>query len=328
MQHFNLNNINHLKDAEKHTDIGDGGFGIIELYKCKQMHNNILCNRFFVTKRAKPKPVSIYNSLMKRTSKSSNDKLYYEYDIGISLKHKNIISTFDMDFVNNIIIFEYCPGLDLLEYANKYTSPNTRGLTRLFGQLLDGVGYLHENNIAHLDLKLENVMYNPATDDIKIIDFGEAVVYKDTDGNDDTELEFYGQRGTVQYMPPEMVSNYSFRAPDVDLWCCGVFLYNLYYNKALWEKACISDLRYRIFYHSRIKDILVDTLFPKLDCYTDQETQIINSLFKILLNPDPDERKTINVVKYIFNLISFKTDENEIQHTQNTSRDIENASVG
>jgi serine/threonine protein kinase len=297
MQHFNLDNTDHLNDAILVQNLGDGGCGVLELYQCKQVYKNVVCNKYFVVKRIKP--TYNYYGLKKKESGTSLAKFYQEYNIGILLHHRNIRRTFDIDVDNNSIIFEYCYGLDLLDYANEYKSANTRPLTRLFGKILDAVEYLHTVGVAHLDLKLENVMYDPENDTIKLIDFGEAVLLED-------KTDFIGPRGTLQYMCPEMLEFSTFNPLKADLWCCGVILYNLFYNTALWEKATLKDYRYKVFCTSISKNILNSAIFPKNEHYRYWEMEVIYWLFKILLNPDENKRRNIKVVKSIFNLIDFE----------------------
>jgi len=39
-------------------------------------------------------------------------------------------------------------------------------------QMLMGLAHIHAANIVHCDIKAENVLINPETFDVKIIDFG------------------------------------------------------------------------------------------------------------------------------------------------------------
>lgn len=64
-------------------------------------------------------------------------------------------------------------------------------------ELCGAVKYLHERNIIHRDVKLENVLYNGG--DIKLIDFGFAMVLE---SEDETLNDFCG---TPSYMSPEML---------------------------------------------------------------------------------------------------------------------------
>ena len=58
------------------------------------------------------------------------------------------------------------------------------------------VDYLHSNNVAHRDLKLDNILVGPNME-IKLIDFGFAT---------NQHIHCLNQyRGTVAYMAPEIM---------------------------------------------------------------------------------------------------------------------------
>lgn len=39
-------------------------------------------------------------------------------------------------------------------------------------QIMEALKYLHKNNIIHRDISLDNILYSPECQEIKIIDFG------------------------------------------------------------------------------------------------------------------------------------------------------------
>jgi len=69
---------------------------------------------------------------------------------------------------------------------------------QIYNQIINGMNYLHKNNIIHRDLKLENVVLDN-NKNIKIIDFGFSTI-----STNDTYSNFFC--GTPTYMPPEIVS--------------------------------------------------------------------------------------------------------------------------
>ena len=296
--------INHLKKCVITKFLGDGGFGIVEVYECKQLHNNVICNRSFVVKRIKKK-YGFCNNVKEKYI----DSLYNEYNMGILLDHVNIRKTFDIDTISHSVIFENCPGIDLLDYANLYKLPNTRHLLSYFSQIIEAVRYLHDKSLAHLDIKLENIILNTNTNVIKLVDFGEAVVFKES-GKD---IEFFNTRGTVEYFAPEMVARGKFFADRVDVWCCGVIFYNLFYNIMPWKIASVSDKRYSLYLSSIMKNELDSRVFSNncetCNYYSETEIVIIYKLFKMLLHPKPEKRKSISMIKSIFGLIKFDKDE-------------------
>ena len=77
---------------------------------------------------------------------------------------------------------------------------------------------MHARNISHRDVKPENIIYNPSTGMIKIIDFGFACISKE-------RLRVFC--GTPSYMCPEIVGNQAYSGAAADVWACGVMLYAL-----------------------------------------------------------------------------------------------------
>ena len=275
--------------------IGDGTFGTIYFYKCKNSCLEGDCNRCFVVKKMKIQ--SFWN---KKETRLQIQKFYREYEIGITLFHKNIRKTLAYDNKNNSIIFENCFGMDFLDYANDYSDDNTKPLLKYFNQILDGVCHLHSIGIAHLDLKLENIVLDTHTHIIKLIDFGEAVRFKDD------KTMFEGTRGTIQYMPPEAVAMRPYSAVKTDIWCCGIILYNLFYNIQPWEIANGTDYRYNIFSLEIIKNKLHPAIFPTpKNYYSNNDFKIIKSVFKMLLQCNPLKRKSLNMVKSVFILMDI-----------------------
>lgn len=65
---------------------------------------------------------------------------------------------------------EYCPYLSL---QSSYKSLNNRAeIAHIIKSLLEAVCELHKNGICHRDLKLQNILYERTTGEVKIIDLG------------------------------------------------------------------------------------------------------------------------------------------------------------
>jgi calcium-dependent protein kinase len=88
-------------------------------------------------------------------------------------------------------------------------------------QMLQAVNYLHNHNIVHRDLKLENWMYGAEENDdrLKLIDFGFSRILGCADETLDMPC------GTLHYTSPEVLSRkYNSKA---DIWSLGVIGYML-----------------------------------------------------------------------------------------------------
>ena len=117
-----------------------------------------------------------------------------------------------------MIGYEYFKHQTFFEAFNDYQVKFSEKMVRTyFRQLISGLEYLHNQHIAHLDLKLENIMLNDNFE-LKIIDFDLACHCKDK-----------GQKiisqGTQNYRAPELrdkrVENYQV----CDIYSAGILLF-------------------------------------------------------------------------------------------------------
>uniref|UniRef100_A0A914QV06 Protein kinase domain-containing protein n=1 Tax=Panagrolaimus davidi TaxID=227884 RepID=A0A914QV06_9BILA len=80
------------------------------------------------------------------------------------LRHRNICELFAClgceEFNYLYMVMEYCPNGDLLSYIQKKGPLSDTKGRRWMRALLDAVGYLHKNRIAHRDIKAENACLN------------------------------------------------------------------------------------------------------------------------------------------------------------------------
>lgn len=166
----------------------------------------------------------VIKELSKSKPSFDHNKLLKEINIlKMVKKYKSCITYVNMaeDELNYYIISEYIPYEDLFDY-NEENMLTLRDIKKIFKKICLAVKQLHDNNIAHLDLKLENIIYNRKKNKIILIDFG----YSSLTFEDITE-----HAGTLDYAAPEIFFKEPYDGKKADIWSLGVILYCLITGK-------------------------------------------------------------------------------------------------
>ncbi|ORY62279.1 uncharacterized protein BCR38DRAFT_236386 [Pseudomassariella vexata] len=137
-----------------------------------------------------------------------DQKVENEMKIMQAVQHKNIvqyIEHFDWDLHQFIIIMEYVPEGDLGKLVQDHGAIKEPFVKVMARQLIDALGYLHDNKITHRDVKPDNILIESTRPDfvVKLTDFGLSKMI-------DTEQTFLKTFcGTLLYCAPEVYSEYS-----------------------------------------------------------------------------------------------------------------------
>ena len=137
------------------------------------------------------------------------------------VKHKYIIQLYEiLQTPNHIfIIMEYCEGKDIMDYIlSKNFLPESLAL-KYFQQLINALFYLHSQNIAHRDIKIDNILLD-RNKNLKLIDFGLSTKY-----SDDKLLD--QPCGTIVYSAPEVLDGQPYHGMLADVWSSGIVLYGM-----------------------------------------------------------------------------------------------------
>ncbi|KXS18752.1 kinase-like protein [Gonapodya prolifera JEL478] len=140
------------------------------------------------------------------------------YD-GVFDTENRMFHTF-MERANGIELFDF-----LRERGGKLPEPEVKIIMK---QLLRALDYMHTNRVIHRDIKLDNIIIDPKTLRIMLIDFNLAAFYHPT-------VRLHEPVGCINYSSPQILETAIF--PDrggylaergwSDLWASGVVMYGM-----------------------------------------------------------------------------------------------------
>ena len=136
-----------------------------------------------------------------------------------SLDHPYINKLYDLVVLDDRIhlILEFIEGKDLCEIVEVAALPENL-CRKIFIQVCLAIEYMHEHQIVHRDIKLENIIIDK-TGTTKLIDmgFGNFIAHKNH------LLRTFC--GSPDYAAPELFMGKPYLGPPVDCWSLGVLLF-------------------------------------------------------------------------------------------------------
>jgi serine/threonine-protein kinase len=200
---------------QKHFDIverlGEGGMG--RIYKAYDPS----MDRYVALKVLKPD-----------VPESETTRFHREAVVAANFSHPNLVRVLEVGRSDQFQWFamEYLRGNDIGHVLARRRYISFRVLIDIFSQTLDALEYIHTRNIAHCDIKPENIFITRDAYDrrlviVKLIDFGIA---RDYGG----PLELHTHiTGDPRYMAPEQAVINGRIDHRVDLYALGVTFYEV-----------------------------------------------------------------------------------------------------
>jgi len=138
------------------------------------------------------------------------------------LNHPNIIAIYDTGEDGNIayLAMEYFQGVALNQHAMAENLLPPKWVLELAARAAEALHYAHGQGVVHRDIKPANLMYDAASDQLKITDFGIARL------TDTSRTKTGIILGTPSYMSPEQLSASAVTGKS-DLYSLGITIYQL-----------------------------------------------------------------------------------------------------
>lgn len=258
----------------------------------------------------------------RETHEEYEKKVKSEYTLAKSLHHPNIVETVRLCTNHGRWnhVMEYCAEGDLFNLiSKKYLNKDDREADRLclFKQLVQGINYLHNNGIAHRDIKLENLLIT-SDSKLKITDFGVSEVFS---GSHPGLREAGGQcgvnMGEIRLCAPGICGSEPYIAPEVlaksgpydpralDVWSSAIVMLHLIFGGAIWSRAEVSgnNTNYNSLVrgwdkweakHSGADREITDMDYPHVMAFDNfVKPPALRRVLLQMLNPDPSKRISI-----------------------------------
>ncbi|XP_031228051.1 sperm motility kinase 4A-like isoform X2 [Mastomys coucha] len=160
-----------------------------------------------------------------------------EIDFAKSQYHSNIIKIFQIIETRHktYLVMEYASRGSLHKYIRKCRHLDEEEARNIFRELSLAINYIHSQNIAHRDIKAENIVLD-CEGHIKLIDFGFAKRLASGE-------KFKGFCGTPQYCAPEVFGDTEYDILPTDIWSLGVVLYYLVVGHLPFTETVLSMMK-------------------------------------------------------------------------------------
>ncbi|XP_065214101.1 serine/threonine-protein kinase meng-po-like [Planococcus citri] len=224
IREFDLEKVSLAEEFDILQIVGEGWFGKILLVEHKSTDTEMVL-------KALPKQ---YVSL-----KDFFREFHYGLHLGV---HKNIVTTYNVAFETaGFYVFsqEYAPLGDLTSNVSE------NGIGELYSkrvakQLAAAIEYIHDQNLVHRDVKLDNILvFKSDFSRIKLCDLGETRK---------THALVRRRNEWLPYSPPEVLAtntDQTYRAePSHDVWQFAIVLFVCLTGCLPWQKASGDDPRY------------------------------------------------------------------------------------
>ena len=168
-------------------------------------------------------------------------RFFREAETAGRLQHPNIVTIFDAGEEHDLayIAMEFLKGQDLTHACGQDRLLPVPTVLSIAARVADALDYAHAHNVVHRDIKPANIMFDSATDAVKVTDFGIARI------TDSSKTRTGLVLGTPSFMSPEQLAGKKVDGRS-DLYSLGITLFQLLTGTLPLRGASMTELMHKI----------------------------------------------------------------------------------
>ncbi len=171
----------------------------------------------------------------------ARERFFREAETAGRLQHQNIVTIFDAGEEHDLayIAMEFLKGKDLVDACKEGQLLPVKRVLSIIARVAEALAYAHKQNVVHRDIKPANIMYEMATDTVKVTDFGIARI------TDSSKTKTGLVLGTPSFMSPEQLAGKKVDGRS-DLYSLGVMLFQMLAGVLPFRGDSMAELMYKI----------------------------------------------------------------------------------
>jgi eukaryotic-like serine/threonine-protein kinase len=215
---------------EIESELGKGAMGVVYLGKDPKIGRIVAIKTMALTQEFEADEL-----------KDVMERFFREAETAGRLNHPNIVTMYDAGEEHDLayIAMEFIKGKDLAVHTKMDSLLPVKQVLSIVSRVADALAYAHTLNVVHRDIKPANIMYDAASDTVKVTDFGIARI------TDSSKTKTGMVLGSPSYMSPEQLAGTKIEGAS-DLFSLGVSLYQLLCGKLPFYGDSMAQLMFRI----------------------------------------------------------------------------------
>lgn len=168
-------------------------------------------------------------------------RFFREAETAGRLQHPYIVTIFDAGEEHDLayISMEFLKGTDLSPFGKEGNLLPVPLALSIAARVAEALDYAHANQVVHRDIKPANIMFDAATDAVKVTDFGIARI------TDSSKTRTGLVLGTPSFMSPEQLAGKKVDGRS-DLYSLGVTLFQMLTGSLPLRGASMPELMHKI----------------------------------------------------------------------------------